>query len=424
MNISLLALSAFIALVAAEAGYRYFLQNRTLLTFNATNKPIYEYSASVGYHYIANTEAVGIYMRNGKVFTYDSIAVGPYGNLGDGVQSWSEDDFKILAFGDSFTANPYKYFSWTDHIAEPISSALGKNVQVMNLGRDGYGVLQIMRLANETVKRVPADLVVIAFIVDDLDRARVWRSKVDINGDMRTLLSIESGPITSGNIQQVPTSDVVLVYPGITTEWCEAQLSEGKRNDPILAGLTSYCQSLIPENFLQPFTALTTSFLLRRILHGDPFHGVRKLPRMARIDFQDFRQDEEFVVDVRSLLSQPVPVLIVMLPWYPELKEGAFILTEERKSLLESFQHLTGGKIVSAFDYLDRPMDNLEKMFFVPEDYHPKQLGAERYGKAIARAILARWNFKSPVTPKSARRTTSFPHAVATRHDGVWPNFH
>lgn len=394
-----------------EFGYRIYLLQRTLITFNATNKPLYDYSASVGYNYIANMEAVGIYMRNGKVFTYDSISVGPYGNLGNGVQSWTDEDFKILAFGDSFTANPYKYFSWTDYVAAPLSSATGRNVEVMNLGRDGYGVLQMVRLASTTLKQTTADLVVIAFIVDDLDRARVWRSKLEVNGRVRTLLSVEPGPVTSATVSQTRISDVVLTYPDITTEWCEAQVGGGKPNDPILAGLTSYCQSLVPENFTHPLTSLTRSFLLRRIRYGDPFEGFRKLPRMPRIDFQDFRQDEEFVEDVRSLLKQPVPVLMIMLPWYPELQQGAFILTEQRTSLLESFQHLTGETIVSAFDYLDRPMDNLEQMFFVPDDYHPRQLGAERYGKVIAKAILARLNAGS--RPKRA-----YPHAATSRGRG------
>lgn len=394
-NGALFLASMLVVLVLAEAGYRYYLQNRTLLTFNVTNKPLYQYSASTGYDYIPNTKAVCIYMLNGNIFTYDSISVGPYGNLGDGVQSWTDEDFKILAFGDSFTANPYKYFSWTDHVAEPLGSTLGRSVRVMNLARDGYGVLQMMRLANETLKKVPADLVVIAFIVDDLDRARVWRSKLVINGQERTLLSLEKGPLTSTTYQVTPTSDVVLVYPPITAEWCEDQVTSRRKDDQILAGLKKYCQTLVAENFTEGFSSLGTSFLFNRLLHGDPFQSVRTLPRMARIDFQDYRQDEEFVEDVRSLMNQPVPVLMIMLPGYPELKEGRFILTNQRKSLLESLQHLTGGKVTSAFDYLDHPMPDVEDMFFVPADLHPKKLGAQRYAQAIVKAIHAQLALKA-----------------------------
>jgi hypothetical protein len=403
-NILLLVMSLLITFVALEFGYRWYLQRSTLLTYNATSAPLYEYSASVGYGYIANTDAICVFVRNGKLFTYDSVSVGPYGNLGDGVRRWGDDDFKILAFGDSFTANPYKYFSWADNIAEPLEKAIGKNVEVMNLGRDGFGVLSIMRLANATLKTTKADLAVIAFITDDLDRARTWRTKLNVNGRERLLMSVKRSPSPGVLDNSQPTTDIVMVNPAINSAWCKSVLSSETKDDPTLANLREQCQGLVPENFTEGFSTLRTSFLVNRIRYGDPFYTVRKLPPMPRIQFRDYWQDEEFVQDMKELMSQPVPTLIIMLPWYPELKAGKFLLTEERKSLLESLDALTEGNIVRGFDYFDNPQENIEAMFFVPDDQHPKLLGAQRYAQAIVKAIQARWDLKTqPLATPSLR---------------------
>jgi len=182
-NVVLLVASIVITSLAAESAYRIFLQRRAVLTYNATSKPLYEYSASTGYGYIRNTDAVCVNVKFGK--------------LGNGVRSWGDDDFKNLAFGDSFTANPYKYSSWTEYIAEPLGNAIGRNVVVMNLGRDGFGVLQIIRLAANTLQHTKADLAVIVCIVDDLHRARSWRTKLTINGMERLLMSLAPSPIAS-----------------------------------------------------------------------------------------------------------------------------------------------------------------------------------------------------------------------------------
>jgi hypothetical protein len=289
----------------------------------------------------------------------------------------------------------------------------------MNLGRDGFGILQMVGLANMTLKQTKADLVVIAFIVDDLDRARVWKTTLDIDGAERTLLSMKPGPLTNATVTSTSTTDAVVVYPSITTQWCEAQVAGSEGEDRILLGLTEYCKRLVPENFTEEFSSFTTSFTLNRIRYGDPFHSVRKLPRVRRIDFDDYHRDEEFMDDVRGLMNQSVAVLMIMLPWYPELKEERFILTPARKALFESLNTVTRGRVVSAFDYMELPAENLEEMFIMPDDMHPTKLGAQRYAQAIVRAIQARWNLKSTFAPKQAvtRSTTSGKADIASHQN-------
>ena len=62
---------------------------------------------------------------------------------------------------------------------------------VINFGRDSYGMLQMFHLANAMTKEFKPDLIIIAFITNDLTRARFWRTVNYIKGEKRLLTTTQ-----------------------------------------------------------------------------------------------------------------------------------------------------------------------------------------------------------------------------------------
>jgi hypothetical protein len=375
-SLVLLLASTAATFVVVEIAFRLSLDRKSKIAYSAASNSIYRYNAEFGYEYAPNSSAKVVLVRGGEVVRTTEVRVGPYGNLGDGVKSWTNEDFKIAVFGDSFTANPVAYNLWTDYLAAPLSTAIKKNVSVMNLARDGFGLLSIVHLAARSIDSLKPDLVIFAFIADDLTRARFWRTNIRTNNVERIVVSAQQSPTPAADSVQ----DVMVLNPEIGIA----------SNADVMDKLNNQFKKLQDESIHSGIARYTTSFLLNRIRYGEPYFSLRKIPQMPRVSINDFRNDEQFAEDVRTLRSSNIPILFVLLPVFEDFVAGAVQMNDQQRLLFESFKALAKNEIINLQNESEKPPPPFERFFLYPHDPHPSELGAQWYADGIAKAILNR----------------------------------
>lgn len=376
--------SALFMLLLAEVGYRMFLAGNTVLSYNVANKALYRFDDHTGFTYAPELTAVIANVRRGIPTVYGKVETGPYGNLGNGVTSWSDDDYKVMVFGDSFTAYPYSNHSWADHIALRMKIDVKKDLQVMNMARDGFGVLQIFSAAAHAVSSHNAEMVIIALIADDMDRARTWRTSLLIEGQERVLMSTTSADPPPDDLSQ----DVVLVHDAVSLEWCRTITAKGRAGgDTLVNRLNRQYRKLVPSNLRRTLWSLKVSYLFNRLTTGDPFHELRYIEHIPRVDISDYRHDGEFMNHLAMLNESGTPYYVVLLPTYEDVVNRDYIFTGRQQKLFESLESVLQRRVMRLLDFLDLDGMKAEDLYLLPVDHHPSEVGARVFANAIAKAL-------------------------------------
>lgn len=378
-------ISVFVTFLIVEIGYRVYLHSHTILNYNAASNAICTYDSLFGYRYVPGTDGASLCVRKGVPRMYFHVKVGPFSNLGDETEFWDNNDTRILGFGDSFTADPFSYHSWTTHLDDDLSGGDFGKVTVMNLGRDAYGVLQMARLASRKVREYTPTVAIVAFIMDDLSRARFWRSVDRTDGRERLWTTV----VPDSTPDNALSEDVALIDHRIGVGWCETMVTQSRTDDPLLSSLNQEYRTLAPDNFLHGLGSLSTSFLYNRLVHGDAFYSLRKPSHFPQVTIHDFRSDSLFVQDMRILDSSGVPIYWIRLPRLQDLQAGAYVATEQQQQLFESLRTFMGRnqKLVDLLPFVHPGTTPPDSLFLLPYDVHPSELGSRLYAKAIASAI-------------------------------------
>ncbi len=307
-------------------------------------------------------------------------------------------DLKILTFGDSFST------TWPPLLEEYIGNATGKTVAVKNFARDGYGFLQMMDIAKRKVVEYDPDLAILLFITDDLSRPRTWRAARRIRGYDRVISTTEASemadPLTSSAMEGA------VINSRVTEEWCEqmSKLLKSKEFDkisenPIYKELVAQYNELKKENLLNPvlinFRTTSTSFLVNKIRHGNPFDKMRVFskrknaaPLPDRLDLDPGCVEALCVLEERSK-----PWAIIHLPLLnketKENKEYMFgisgLSVDHEQSLLGSL--IFHKDVIGLNKYLvpmELDWDNLVNSV---NDMHPNKDGWLAYAEATTQAL-------------------------------------
>jgi lysophospholipase L1-like esterase len=391
LELTLTFFSILLTLVSVELVYRVYLSvgvSQKTDDYLVFDDWITEYNREFGYSYVANRSFIRVYVKNGYPVMCNEITINELGNIDKIIGVYEEADLKILVFGVSFTANTYHNGpTWPDLLQDKLGASLSKKVNVVNFGRDAYGVLQMFDLASVKVEQFKPDLVVVAFITDDLSRARIWNTVKYINGEKRAFTLMEP----SEKVDPRTSPELAMLNPLVTKEWCESMLASPKEDDPLLEKLNDQFRRLKKEKDPVDFTSLSTSFLFNKIVHGNPFHNLTKLSRIPLHTLHSFDMDSRFVENVASLNRSNIPYYLVHLPRYEELKAKRYILNDKQEALLQSLQELTGQEVISLMEYYDTSStDNLENLFAFPYDAHPSLRGLEFYAEATSEALINR----------------------------------
>jgi hypothetical protein len=132
---------------------------------------------------------------------------------------------------------------------------------------------------------------------------------------------------------------------------------------------------------------LDSSFLYRRLRFGDPYHRLRKPTRNPLHPYRDFAEDRGFRADLAVLKKAKVPLLMIHLPTYEEIKAGGYVGSDRQKELMGSLERAVGIPVFSLTKPMSQLGEELESYFLLPEDQHPSARGAEAYATAIAEFI-------------------------------------
>jgi len=393
-------LSIIFTIAFSEIAYRLYLMQRIsvakeseftedALNYSAIDAVLTEFNLEFGYSYVANKSNNGVLVHNGYPVMCTQATINELGNTNRIKGNYEDATVKILVFGDSFTANSnLNGITWPDLLQDELEAKLNQDVNVINFGRDAYGILQMFDLARTKVEELEPDLVIFAFITSDLVRGRFWRTVNFINGEKRDFVMAE--PSEEADLKK--SIDATVVNSMITREWCEDMLVALDKDDALLKALN--------EEFIQrrrdhydpvEFNSLSTSFIFNRILYNDPFRGF--IPSLIpRLYENSYAADSRFIENVNHINHSNIPYYIIHLPTYEDLKAGEYELGEQEQSLFESFQEVTGKQIINFIEYASshdsNNLEDIEKLFMSPYDRHPSLQGIRFYAEVVSEILI------------------------------------
>jgi hypothetical protein len=250
------------------------------------------------------------------------------------------DEFRIAVIGDSFAAGVTNSVRWPDVLEERLSASPGwskcvpRKTRVINLGRDGIGVVQFKDVFEQEAAGFAPDLVVVNLILDDLHRRPYYRG---------------------------------LSQPAASQQQTARHMIREKYLDP----LPWY--GLYPE-------LLAGSLLGPRL--GLQFHLD---PQLARLYATVDESVQCSLAALRSIVRQHPRVLILHQPQHEEL-DGTL---GQRHAALRRRFYEEGAElgIIRMIEKLQVPAD-LSRWYQLPSDGHPSDAGMIAYGSAVAAMLV------------------------------------
>ncbi len=390
----LVVVSLAVGFILSEAGYRFLLYRDVPERFHEPpveqlgvyDKSHWIYDEKFGYGYPPGRVINYTNIQNGKVNGCSTInVINELGTIGPIVGNYKDAAVKIMVIGDSFAVFNLNYKTWPLLLQTKLQERLGKPVHVLNFGRDGYGILQMFDLAAAKAAEWKPDLVIIAFITNDLARIRTWRADTIVNGRQRLLTTFQPSP----NPDIETTYETFVVNSKATREWCEA-IKNTDRRDTVLEEIEDAYQNARKPGGRRKadIWTLKHSYLFARVRRGDPFIGVTSTYSFPSLQIASYADDKRFMESFRALQATGVPYIIFHNAFYPEIKEGKEYITnfhEER--LLKSLEETTGKTIYKTTDYIKMPVERPERMNASETNFHPSEWGMELYSDAVTEVL-------------------------------------
>ncbi len=362
--------------------------------FTTWDKPMWRYSARFGYAYIPEEEVTQTTVQAGHVVGCTTVDyVNQQGNIGPSVPDYAIAQYKILVFGDSFSASMLNGETWPSVLQTKLSATTKVKVRVLNLARDGYGVLQIFDLAAAKIPELKPDLVIFAFNSQALTRDRSWRVLVGHGEDVRLVTTTEA----SSDPEPSLSTDFAFVVPAATQEWCAAMLRrslQAQRDDPVLVSLLRkrrYIEGQDRRTAVADLYDPKASYVYDRLIHHDPFFAQwRKLQPsiVPMVSFSDYRADPRLVHDVAAVQQTGIPYLIVHLPMGISLRDHQeFWFEGNAELLLKSLESVTAKRVQRLGPYLNIAPNDAMKLCLSAVDCHPSEFGMQEYAGAVAQIV-------------------------------------
>lgn len=400
-TVALVVVGCLIGALLAEGGYRAYLRLQYPARFTLPDRESYiasysvshwEFDEQLGYVYPPNRAIDYTGVADGRVRDCDRFSViDKNGNIGLQKRDFADADLKVAVFGDSWSAFQQGGKTWPYFLQEELEKRLGRKVAVMNFGRDGTGVLQMFDMAAAKIAQWKPDISIVAFISDDLTRARFWRTVVG-SGDAQRVLTT-TDPVPNPRLDRA--TDTYLLMHSATYEWCR-KMQQAKESDDVLRELILKHRRLIARSGEFPMVAsvwrLDRSFLFDRLRHGNPYWTLdREVPPSAnpRINLRSYADDARFTVDLAKVKATGSRLVLFHLAFYPEIKANReYILDTQQQSLLDSLEKATGKSVRRTTDFVEMPVSQPERMNVSADNYHPSLWGMQFYASAIANMLL------------------------------------
>ena len=359
-------------------------------SFTIFDRPMWRYDSRFGYDYVPSVVVDASEISNGQVVGCStSTPVNAQGNIGPAVPDYDTADLKIALFGDSFSASATADgVTWPSVLQDKLEQSTGKKVRVLNLARDGYGVMSMFDAAAAKVVEVKPDLVIFAFQSGDLHDARTWRTVMGSGDDVRLVTTPENSP----NPPDADATDIELLAPSATPEWCESMRQRPNAADPILRQMMEKSALLTRVKVRADIFDLRHSYLFDRLFRGDSFASQWAMLGPGTnplLTVSDYGLDPQFVRSAHGVMASGIPYLMIHLPRGSDLAEHhEFLRLAGTDTLLKSVEAVTNQPVVRMSPYLDVSADDAMKMCISPSNCHPTRFGMEVYGSAVRKIVL------------------------------------
>lgn len=354
--------------------------------FTVYSNSIWDFDSELGFSYRPNTRVDVAVVGDGVPKLCRSVVIDQHGSPGRGIAGAKSTEAEIVVLGDSFTAMVHGNETWTDIFADLVRSEHGHAPLILNVSRDGYGVLQMFDQAAYLLRSGHRPRVFIFAIIGlDLIRPRSWKMTLERNGGHEIFVST----VPSHEVAPQTHVRAALVDPRVTQSWCETLRASG-RGDEIARSISASFDTIrrSDERIFRPkmsYFDVTTCYLCNRIRYGRPTKETpanRYNPAHGLMRFQD---DPRFLDSLTAIRSSGIPIWLVYLPYEPELRTGRKEFSPQERSLWQSLESVSD-RVVDLTP--QRSMgDAALSLTMQPEDYHPSRAGIEYYAHELARQI-------------------------------------
>jgi hypothetical protein len=390
--------------IGVEGGYRLFLLFKYPERFRTTaidaaefsvwSASPWRYDPVYGYGYVPSLIVDNVHLKGGIVKGCGQFGIAnEQGNLGPPVRDFADADFRVVVFGDSFAGAYATGPAWTKMLGEKLQASLGRTVSVLNMARDGYGMPQIVALANGKLKELRPSLVIIAFNGPSLERARYWRTTVGAGDDIRLYSSVENSP----NPDPETAADTAIVMASPTRGWCEQQVKKSpqeQRRDPILEKILIKHRAIEIKNRTPQANLfdLKASYVYDMVRYRNGFRSQWRsvLPSTnPQVTYDDYRDDPKFMADLAGVMNSGVPYLFAHIALGKSISEGReFDLDNRSRNLMDSLRSITGAEIYKTTDFVLLSREEALNMCSSPSDCHPSEFGHKVYADAVSKMVL------------------------------------
>jgi len=390
------ALTSALTLGVVEGAYRGYLWNEFPQRFRQSDPalegaigfispPPSTYSARRGFDYLPNTEFIQGLIRNGAIEGCSTVRTNSTGGWGRDGTDYASADFRVLVVGDSFTASAPGGVTWTNVLEERLAAQTGRRAAVRNLARDGQGVLNMIDIAADEITRTKPDLIVLAYITDDLTRARIWRRIETYEGKLRQFTT------TSGDAAFDPSQsvDAQVVVSGITKDWCVAGRKDALVQDIVQRKVLAVAHAGARADLFD----LRRSFAADVVRYnGDPFGFYEQIaagristnPRHALASFEEDARAAEAIASIRA---SGAPVVLYHLAYRSHLRQGLETsATPHETRLVASLEAAFNRPSIPTMPNLPAGTD-IERIGIIPSDDHPSRYGVDIYAETLLNGL-------------------------------------
>ena len=389
-KLSLVAVSILIVLLIFEFVSRGMFERdegkrwHRPLRFDVSSDSVWEFNVELGYDYVPHSHMHTALMQNGIPQRCDTFVTGALGAPGKGIDLTNVKQAKFIVLGDSYTATVRQGQTWPDILGSLFEEHSGSPTPILNLARDGYGVLQMFDRAAYLVRvGQRPQAFIISIIGDDLHRPRVWRMTFRKNDRVEVFTSTEP------SLKISPETHVrtTFIDPHVTRAWCDASRAASRPDETGKELELAFSRTWrADEAFFRPsvnWLSVTDCYLCNRIVAGFPKRGIER-GAVRSHTLNRFQDDTRFVGDLALLRASGVPIWLVYLPYLPELISAKKKMTPREQVLFESLK-----QSVDRFVDLtpEKPMgDAATALTLLPDDIHPSYAGLQYYaGEAYQR---------------------------------------
>lgn len=383
-NALLVIVSCSVTFVCLEIAYRIFLKGQDAMQFSVHSNSVWDFDRDLGYSYRPQAHTDWATIRSGVPVLCGSFVSGLLGSPGKGLTSQQlAAGPRYIVLGDSFTAMVHDGETWPDILSDKIKQQTTEAVPILNLARDGYGVLQMFDQAAKLLRDgYRPTALIIAITAADLLRARMWR----MTSEGTSSQDVFSSSVPSLEIKPTTHIRTTLIDGHVTRSWCERSRASGKENDTSKEIIQALLATKLQDErrglkLVINVLSVTQCYICNRILHADPLHGIGRMTGHAYHNFNRFQDDPQFISDVLEIRKAGIPVWLVYLPVYPELRNARKQLDSQQQQLFESL----AAEVNRVIDLTpNSPLeDSALPLTMMPYDSHPSHSGLAYYANQL-----------------------------------------